>query len=177
MARGLLGQEVPQVVGHVLARGVSLRGALRQGFQADALQFFRDAVIVLAWRAGLETHHLVHKLRLRIRTERLASDQQFVEDDAQAENVAAAIDPVPFAACLFRTHVGGRPGVTWSLAHILSRNARPKSPTNGLPLLVEQDIAGLDVPMHKPLLVGVVQRLGHRRHQFDGFVQRQAGIA
>ena len=24
--------------------------------------------------------------------------------------------------------------------------------------------------MHQPLLVGVVQRLGHRRHQFDGFV-------
>ena len=26
--------------------------------------------------------------------------------------------------------------------------------------------------MNQPLLVGVVQRLGHRRHQFDGFAQR-----
>ncbi len=30
--------------------------------------------------------------------------------------------------------------------------------------------------MHQPLLVGVVQRLGHRRHQFDGFGERQPGV-
>ena len=30
--------------------------------------------------------------------------------------------------------------------------------------------------MHQPLLVGVVQRLGHRRHQFDRFVERQPGL-
>ena len=32
-----------------------------------------------------------------------------------------------------------------------------------LAALVEQEIAGLNVPMHQPLLVGVVQRLGNRR--------------
>ena len=149
---------------------------LRQGFQADAVQFFRDAVIVLARRAGLETHYLLHEFRLRIRTERLAPDQQLIEDDAQAEEVAAAIDPVSFAPCLFRTHVGGRPGVTWSLAHILFAQRQAEIPDKRLATLVEQDIAGLDVPMHEPLLVGVMQRLRHRRHQFDGFVQRQPGL-
>ena len=43
---------------------------------------------------------------------RLASRQQFVEDHAQTEDVAAAIHPMSFATGLFGTHVGGRPGIT-----------------------------------------------------------------
>ena len=174
---GLLGQKVPQVVGHVLGRRVALRGPLRQGLQADAFQFLRDVVVVLPGRAGLEARDLLQQFRLRVGTERLASDQQFVEDHAQAEDVAAAIDPMPFATSLFGTHVGRRPGVAWPLAHVLLPQGQPEIRHERLAALVEQDVARLDVPMHQPLLVGVVQRLGHRRHQFDGFVQRQAGTA
>ena len=177
LAEGLLGQKVPQVVGHVLGRRVALRGSLRQGFQADAVQFLRDAVVELAWRAGLEARHLLQQFRLRVGTERPASHQQFVEDHAQAEDVAAAIDPMPFATGLLRTHVGGRPGVAWPLAHVLLSQGQPEIRHERLAALVEQDVAGLDVPMHQPLLVGVVQRLGHRRHQFDGFVDATAGTA
>ena len=104
-------------------------------------------------------------------------DQQFVEDDAQAEDVAAAIDPMPFATGLFRTHVGGRPGVARPLAHVLLSQGQPEIGHERLAALVEQNVARLDVPMHQPLLVGVVQRLGHRRHQFDRFVQSRAGTA
>ncbi len=49
---GLLGQKVPQVVGHVLGRRVPLRGPLRQGLQADAFQFLRDAVVASAGAGG-----------------------------------------------------------------------------------------------------------------------------
>ena len=105
-------------------------------------------------------------------TKRPPSHQQFVEDDAQAEDVAAAIDPMPFAAGLLRTHVGGRPGIAWPLAHILLPQGQPEIGHERLAALVEQNVARLDVPMHQPLLVGVVQCLGHRRHQFDRFVQR-----
>src|SRR5438105_2422484 len=47
--RGLLlgghfGQEVPQVVGHVPGGRVALRGTLREGLQADAVQFSGDVV-------------------------------------------------------------------------------------------------------------------------------------
>ena len=160
-----------------LRRRVALRGPLRQGFQADAFQFLRDAVVALAGRAGLEARHLLQQFRLRVGPERLASHQQFVEDHAQAENVAAAIDPMPFATGLLGTHVGGRPGVASApCRRPASRKASPKSATNGLPLVVEQDVARLDVPMHQSLLVGVVQRLGHRRHQFDRFVEREPGL-
>ena len=159
-----------------LRRRVPLRGSLRQGFQADALQFLRDGVVELARRAGLEARHLLHQFRLRVRLERPASHQQFVEDHAQAEDVAAAIDPMPFATGLFGTHVGGRPGVAWPLAHVLLPQGQPEIGHERLAAPVEQDVARLDVPMHQPLLVGVVQRLGHRRHQFDRFVDRQPGL-
>ena len=52
LGAGLLGQEVPQVVGHVLGRRVALRGPLRQGLQADAFQFLRDRVVPLPGRPG-----------------------------------------------------------------------------------------------------------------------------
>ncbi len=80
----------------------------------------------LARRAGLETRHLLQQFCLRVGPERLASHQQFVEDDAQAENVAAAINPMPFATSLLGTHIGGRPGVAWSLAHVLFTQCQSK---------------------------------------------------
>ena len=103
-------------------------------------------------------------------------DQQLVEDHAQAEDVAAAIDPMPFATGLLGTHVGGRPGVAWPLADVLLPQGQPEIGHERLAAPVEQDVARLDVPMHQPLLVGVVQRLGHRRHQFDRFVDRKPGL-
>jgi hypothetical protein len=165
-----------QIVGHVLARRVAFRGALRQGFQANAVQFLRDAVVVLPRRAGVEARHLLHQLRLRVGPKRLAADQQLVKDHAQTEDVAAAIDAMPFATGLLRTHVGGRPGVARPLAHVLFAQGQPEIRHEGLAAPVEQDVARLDVPMHQTLLVGVVQRLGHRRHQLDRFVDRQPGL-
>ena len=43
---------------------------------------------------------LLQQFRRRFGLERPPAGQQFVEDDAQAENVAAAIDPMPFATGL-----------------------------------------------------------------------------
>ena len=39
---------------------VPLRGALGERFQANAVQFSRDLVVILAWRAGLKARHLLH---------------------------------------------------------------------------------------------------------------------
>ena len=141
LAGGLFGQKMPQVVGHVLCRRVSLRGSLRERFQTNAVQFFRDLVVVLAWRAGLEARHLLHQFRLRFRPERLSSHQQLVEDHAQAEDVATAIDAMPFATGLFGTHVSGRSGVAWPLAHVLLPQGQPEIRHERLAALVEQDVA------------------------------------
>ena len=39
-----------------------------------------------------------------------------------------------------------------------------------------QDVARLDVPMHQPVLVGVVQRFGQRGHQLGRRRVRQPGL-
>ncbi len=110
---------MPQVLGHVAAGAVPLRGPLRQRLQADPLQLARDRVVDLAERPRLGRGDLVHHLGPRVAAERLAAGQQLVEDDAQAEDVRAAVDPVPLAPGLLGAHVGGRAGEPGALAVVL----------------------------------------------------------
>jgi hypothetical protein len=72
-------------------------------------------------------------------------------------------DSMPFATGLFRTHVGWRSCVSWPLVYVLLTQSQSEVGHERLAGLVQQDVAGLDVPMDQSLLVGVVQRLGHRR--------------
>src|ERR1019366_4501930 len=119
---------------------------------------------------------LLKKFLFRFTLERTLANQQFVKDDAEAENITAAINSMPFATSLLGTHVGGRPSVAWSLADILLPQGQSEIRHERFAVLVEEDVAGLDVSMHNLLLVGVVQRFCHGSHQFYGLVQRQAGL-
>ena len=112
-------EEVPQVVGQVAAGAVPLRRPLRQHLLADPLQLAGDRVVDLAGRARLGGGDLVHHFGPRVAPERLAPGQQLVEDHAEAEDVRAAVDPVPLAAGLLGAHVGGRAGEPGSLAVVL----------------------------------------------------------
>lgn len=100
---------------------------------------------------------------------RTASYRAGRHDHAQAEDVAAAIDPVPFATGLFGTHVGRRARVLWSLADVLFPQSQTKIDDEWLAVFPDQNVARLHVPMHKPLFVGVVQGFRDRRHQFGRF--------
>ena len=101
----------------------------------------------------------------RIASERPSSGQQLVEHDAQAEDVGAAIDPVPFAPGLLGTHVGGRAGEPAPLAEVLVPEGQPEVGHARLACCVDQDVGRLDVAVDQPSGVGVVQGLGDRRHQ------------
>ena len=57
----VLGQEMPQVVGHVPGRRVPLRGPLRQRLQADAFQFLGNGVVDLPRRPGLDAADLLQQ--------------------------------------------------------------------------------------------------------------------
>src|SRR5262249_2807943 len=98
-------QEMTQILGHVPRCRVPLRGSFRESFQTDTIQFPRNGVVNLAGRTWLTVGNLLQQLVLRIRLKRSPSGQQFVTNDTQIENVAAAIDPVALASGLFRTHV------------------------------------------------------------------------
>ena len=80
-------QEVPQVFGHFMSGGVTLRSSLGQRLQANSLQFFWQFFVILQQRAWLVACHLLHEFGSSITPERLTTGQQFVEHDAQTENV------------------------------------------------------------------------------------------
>ena len=144
--------------------------------EADAFQFLRNRIVPLPGRTDLDGRDLLQQFRLRISLKQSPAREQFVEHHAQAENVRAAIDPMPFAASLFGAHVGRSSREAWSLANVPFSQGQPEIRHERLAGFVEQDVARLDVSMDQPLLVGVVQRLGHRRHQLHGFMQRQPGM-
>ena len=96
--------------------------------------------------------------------------EQLVEHDAQTENVAAAIDPMPFASGLFGTHVGGGAGeFVVALAKVFVSQSEPEIGDVGLAVAVDQDVARLNVSMDQSLVVGVVQCLGDGGDQFRRF--------
>ena len=128
----LLEQEVPQVFGQIMCRRITLGGPLCHRLLTDAFQFLRQFLIILPERFGLEARHLLEQLLSRIAPERLATRQQFVKHDSQAENVAATINPMTLASRLFGTRVGGRPGEPWSLADVLFSECQPEIDDVGL---------------------------------------------
>ena len=170
-------EEVPQVLGQVAGRGVPLGRPLRQRLQADPLQLPGDRVVDLPGRAGLGRGDLLHDLGVRVAPERPPAGQQLVEDDAQAEDVRAAIDPVPLAPGLLGAHVGRRPGEPGSLAEVLVLQRQPEVGHERLARGVEQDVGRLDVAVDQAPGVGVVQGLGDRRHQLGRLPERRAGPA
>jgi hypothetical protein len=83
---------------------------------------------------------------------------------------------VSFATSLLWRHISGSPTEACPVVPILFPQGQPKVGHIRFAALVQQDVAGLDVPMDQPLLVGVVQCLGYCRHQFDSLVDRKAGL-
>ena len=143
-------EEVTQVVGQVQGCAVPIRGPLRNRLEADPLLLPGDGIVDLAGRAGLGVGDLIHELLIRVAPERLAAGQQLVEDDAQAEDVRAAIDPVPFAPGLLGAHVGRRPGLPGSLAVVFVPQRQPEVDDARLALRSIRMLAGLMSRWTKP---------------------------
>src|SRR5207244_1564225 len=84
-------------------RSYTARRLAWRGLQTDALQLLRDGVVDLPGRPGQGGRYLLQKLVPRGAAEGAAAGQQLVEDHAQAEDVRAAVHPVPLTAGLLRT--------------------------------------------------------------------------
>ena len=99
--------------------------------------------------------------KIRGTVERHAAGQQLVQDDARCIHVREMVDFVR-RPNLLRAHVPGRAdGPVTGLSTGLSPNTRamPKSIRRICRILVEHQIARLDVAVHDTELVHVVQRL------------------
>ena len=160
------GQVEPQVVGHVAGRRIALRCPLGQCLEADSVELPRDLLVELAGRPGLVAGDLLHQLLARAALKRQPADQQQVEDNAQAENVGPAVDPVALAPGLLGAHVRWGAGVARAFANVRFPQGQAEVQHEWFTIQIDQDIARLDIAVYQALLVGVVQGLGDGGHQF-----------
>ena len=157
---------MPEILGHVQGRRVPLAGALGQGLQADPFQFLGHVIVNLAGRPGFLRGDPFQQFRLGLTGEGAAAHQQLIKHRAEAVNVAAAVHAMPFTPRLFGTHVVGCPReARATTAEVLVPQRQAEIDEVRLAFGVDEDVARLDVPVHQPMLVGVVQRLGQRGHQ------------
>ncbi len=164
----LAGQESAQVGRQGRGAGVASARFLLQALQADRLQVARNRRIEPPRRDGLVAQDLEHRVHRRGRLERRPAGEQSVQRRAQGVHVGRRPDLASLAAGLLRRHVAGR-------AHDLARAGQPavaldllRQPEVGDPrvaLLVEQDVARLQVAVNHAALVGILDRVGHRGHQ------------
>ena len=105
--------------------------------------------------------------------ERVLAAQQLVQHHAQAEDIGPAVDQMPFATGLLRTHIGGgtrQSGLGGNLVFGQSQAEVRQVRTAGG---VDQDVGRLDVAVVDLVLVEAVQGLGDGQHEFDGAAERQ----
>ena len=98
----------PQVVGQGRGGRVAVAGLPGDGLPADGLQVAGDGAVVPSGRGRLLVADLRHQ-RAGAAAERHGAGQQLVQDDPQAVDVAAGIDPVGFPPRLLGRHVGRGP--------------------------------------------------------------------
>ena len=149
-----------QVVGHLLRRPVAVGRLLAQRLQDDRLQRGGDGSVQLAERGRIVVGDLLDQRVAVAALEWGAERQQLVERRAQRVDVAAMVDDPAPGEDLLGARVAERaqelardrePGIADDLgqAEVGDPELRPE---------VQQQVARLDVPMHDPRLVGVLQR-------------------
>jgi elongation factor G len=138
---------------------VALVGDLGQGAVEDGDQPLRQrADVVLRRREGL-VDDAVGDHREVVAAEGLLAGQHLVEDDAQGEDVGPVVDVAPLD--LLRRHVVGGAQELPVVGEV--RGVEPRDAEVGEldpPLAGDEDVGGLDVAVHHPLGVGVLQGLG-----------------
>ena len=168
--------EVAQIFGHVDGGRITFRSPFRQRLQANAVEFFWNLFIILTGGAWLEVRDLLAQVPERFPAKRPFADQKFVEDDPEAEEIRTPVNAMTFAACLFGTHVRRGPCETLRIAAVLLTQRQTEIGHERFSALIKQDVPRLDISMYNPLLVKIVQCLGHRRHQFHRFIECQSRL-
>ena len=127
----------------------------------------------------IATDHRGHRVRDRLAGERWLSGQHFVEDASEGPHVGSPIDGLP--GCLFRTHVGRRPGDlsergrrhrgrVRSRAVVVIHPDLREAEVEDLrrPIRRDHDVAGLEIAVHEALFVSRIEG----RRNLPGQVRR-----
>ena len=163
----LMLQEPPHVRRQLRRRPVPLFRILRQRLQHNDLQLRRNVLVPPPQRSRVLMQNLVQQLRPRLPREHRLQRQQLVKRRPQGINVGPVVQHRPLPRGLLRTHVAERP----------QQIPRPRQPRLGLehrqpkvgdpqvPLGIHHQVARLDVPVHHPQLMRMIQRVRRLDHQ------------
>ena len=187
-------QVSPQVGGQLAGRGVPPGRLLGQGLQADGLQVARNAIVDPARRPGVLVQELMDDHHPGAAKRQLAA-QELVEHDAQAVDVAAAVDVMRPAGGLLGAHVrrraddlavdrhhriglraDGQPEIDHDRPAQQARARLPGGPVHPIagPVgVLHHDIGRLDVAMDQACVMGVVQGLGDLRDEQGALAERE----
>ncbi len=160
-----------EVVDEIAAGLVAGIGVLGQDLLDDRLQPRRDVRLELAQGMGGLVHDLVDDRGQVLAGERLLQGQHLIEDRPEGEDVDAVVDLA--GGHLLGGHVEGRAHHGARLGQVGGRDAGdPEIDDVGAALLVDKDVARLDVPVDDALLVGAVQAVGDLDDEPDRFFDR-----
>ncbi len=109
-------------------------------------------------RTWFDRGDLIQDLRDRIAPERPTAGQELIEDYSQAEDIGAAVNPMPLAAGLFGARVSGSAGETCLPAEVFVAKRQSEIGQERLAGGVDQDVGRLDVAMDQAARIGVVER-------------------
>ena len=101
--------------------------------------------------------------------------QQLINNHSQRIHVGAAVH-IHLAASLLGRHITRRPDHVAGSGQILGGIAHPgdaKVGDKGVAFLVDHDVRGLEIPVHDPLAVGIIERRGHLVKHVQHFLGRK----
>ena len=104
------------------------------------------------------------------------ADQHFIKNDAQTEDVAAAIDTMSLATRLLRRHVGRCTGISEAVAAVPFLEGQPETDHERVGAGVDQYVARLDVAVNEAHAMGIMQGLGNGGDEFRRLVGRGAVV-
>ena len=152
----------------------SLRRILAHRPSHHGRQCRRDGRVQLIEGRGLFRPELLEEMHRILAGERRAHAQELVENRADGEDIRPMVDP---SAHLLRRHVAeathDQPGsceAALGIRHLGDAEIEDLH----LTATQEEDVAGLDVPMDDPMLVGVVEAVAHLEHDGDLVLECQS---
>ena len=130
---------------------------LAQGLQADPFQLARYRFVSLPWGLRLRFNDLPDQVLQVVGEEGFPVAEHLVEDNAEAEDVAAAIDPVSLTAGLLRGHVDGGADQGLAESDLVIAQGQTEIQDPWLVFPVDENVRWLDIAVDQALPVGMVE--------------------
>lgn len=158
---------IQEVISQLLGLAVAFRGTFGERFEANSLEFHGNGFIVFPGRARFRGGDLHHQFVGTTTVERPLSGEQFVEHNPQTEDIAPAVEPMPFAAGLLGTHIGRSTGdMSFGEKIVVADREAEIRYVGRAGVFFEEDVGRFQIAMDQAAIVGMLQCLSDNCQEF-----------